>query len=270
MSLLRILACGDIHLELKLFNEVLELVKNEKIDLLILPGDFCNARALDSDAKVNDFLLQANPLVKILEKIDIPIFFVLGNHDPVELGPILSNNPFVSNLHGRRIRWNNYVFGGIGGSHMVPPQLLKLTIPFIERGFSQEIYDKGFKLTRKISSDNTSIFLYSNVPKMYQDAFPCDILITHTPPLLLNDKEYNISSSGIYELISRYKPMLCISGHIHNPKKPVRTASWIEEPKQTVKETTLISLGSIDNKTFFLIELNRNNKKIEEIEKISI
>jgi len=86
----------------------------------------------------------------------------------------------------------------------------------------------------------------------------------------LNDKEYSKSSSGIYKLITKHKPLLCLSGHIHKPKKPVRTASWIEEADQEIKETTLINLGSIENKIVFLIELNKKRKKIDEITKIRI
>ncbi|MFX0065357.1 MAG: metallophosphoesterase [Candidatus Hermodarchaeota archaeon] len=85
MSSFKIIACGDIHAEYDLFELVLKKALDEKADLLVLTGDFCNGRKLPSDAAVENFIKQAEPIKKILAKTPIQTFFIFGNHDPIEL-----------------------------------------------------------------------------------------------------------------------------------------------------------------------------------------
>jgi Icc-related predicted phosphoesterase len=135
----KLLACGDLHVEDDLLKSTLLVAKQERVNLLIFVGDFCDGRKLSADGSITDFLNQAEPTVEILKNSEIPIFFVLGNHDPVEFSAVLSESPLITDLHGVNVQWNNFTFGGIGGSHMVTPQLLNLTLPFLEEPFLRKL-----------------------------------------------------------------------------------------------------------------------------------
>lgn len=268
MESYKILACGDIHLELELVKLVINLAQNNKVDLILLTGDFCNGRGLADNATVSDFLKQAKPLIKLLETIKIPIFFVLGNHDPTDLGPQLTEHSQLTDLHTKTVSWNNYTFGGIGGSHYVTPQLEGKTLPFLEGIFSEKVEMPEFEYIRTIQKMNTPIYIHSGVHVTFKMVFPCDVFITHTPPLLPDDNMHQKSSAGLYKLLEEYKPLLSISGHVHKPDWHIKPLKWTNNENKSV--TTLVNLGSLDQNKVIMLELDMNDKLINDIQVVSL
>ncbi len=85
MGGLKILACGDIHVDMDSVSRTLTLAKDEQVDLVVFVGDFCDCMTLSLDAIVSEFLEQAAPIIDRFSRNTIPIYFVLGNHDPEPL-----------------------------------------------------------------------------------------------------------------------------------------------------------------------------------------
>ncbi|MFX1513466.1 MAG: metallophosphoesterase [Promethearchaeota archaeon] len=260
----KIFACGDIHADYDLLSRFVEEALEREVQLLIFAGDICNGRKLPCNTNVLDFIIQAEPITKILAEIAFPIFFVLGNHDPIALADELTRYPQIKDIHGKQIEWNGYRIGGIGGSHYVTRQLQSRTIPFPEGNFPY-LFDNtdDFEHLRTIHSNN-SPYIYSGVHLLYNKIFPCDVLITHTPPLLPERENFYEASVGLYKLITRFRPLLNISAHVHEPKSIIEEITW--EKRDYNATTTLINLGSLRNKQICLISLSRDEKSIEQIE----
>lgn len=264
MSLMKILACGDVHLNVNLLVRAYEIAQEEEVNLVLLVGDFCSGEMLPDTATPEDFITQAKPIIDTLERIEIPTFFVLGNHEPSILTPRLDSLSNVTDIHGRRLQLNDYWISGIGGSHSVVRQLVRKTLPFLE-GILPELEGveppKGLECVRTVMFNHVTHNIYSSVQTMYQDVFPCDILVTHTPPLLPSGtSDYMMYSAGLYQLIEQYHPILAISGHVHHPKKHIEHIDWTGE-----RQTILLNLGSLGNEKVGLINLKDRNE-LPEVE----
>ncbi|MFX0210422.1 MAG: metallophosphoesterase [Candidatus Hodarchaeota archaeon] len=268
MVLVKIGVCGDPHADYELFEIFLNKALAKHIDLLILPGDFCNGRTLPDDATTQDFIDQLEPINTLLAKISTPIFFILGNHDPIELAETLSLHRHIKNIHGKNVDWNGYIIGGIGGSHYITPQLQNKTVPFPEGRIPFLFNNTPYLEYLKTTHHKNDPYLYSGVHLMYDKIFPCDILISHTPPLLPENKNFHEASVGLYNLIRKHKPLLNLSAHVHEPEIHIKTISWEKvSPSWT---TTLVYLGSLDNMKICIIILTKYKKMVEQIEILPI
>ena len=262
MTPFKVLACGDVHANVELLGRAFKLAGEEKVDLIIFSGDFCSGDDLPDSASSNDFVNQAKPIIDAIANLKLSIFFVLGNHDPSILASKIHIYSHVIDLHGQRIHWNNYQFSGIGGSHFIIPQLRKQTLPFLEGSFPEPIdTPTQFSHVRTIVNGEFPQYIYSSVQLMYQDLFPCDILISHTPPLFPDKGNYRFASAGLYQLIAQHQPLLSISGHDHQPKVRIESISWPNGEKQ--KHTTFVYLGSLDNGKVGLIQLSKDEKHVD-------
>ena len=233
---------------------------------VVMTGDFCNGRVLPRNATEKEFVSQSNPIIDLLREFrDIKGRFVLGNHDPIKITDHLTKLPHLMDIHGLNTNFGDYKVGGIGGSHKVTPQLLYKTLPFPE-GYFPDLIDEfpDLEYLRKINNPRAP-YVYSSVHKLYDTVFPCDILVSHTPPLLPNSQNYYQASAGLYRLIEQYKPLVSVSAHIHTPKKHVEEISWCNS-----KKTILFNVGSLDDKKIGLITLSRQKKKVVALEMISI
>lgn len=263
------LTCGDIHLNTDLLLRAFSLAQETKIDLIIFVGDFCEGAKLPETASSSDFLRQAQLVIELIKKITIPIFFVLGNHDPPELATKLDQIYHLTDLHDQNIDFHNYKFAGIGGSHFIVPQLVNNTLPFLE-GIFPAVIDIGPNLehVRTLTRNGVTQYIYSGVHIQYQDLFPCDVLVSHTPPMLPSNGNYQMASVGLYQLISCYKPLLSISGHVHTPDTHVEVLEWSRGASQA--KTTLLHLGSLDGGKVGLVEFSRSEKCLERIEMVHL
>ncbi|MHA2245393.1 MAG: metallophosphoesterase family protein [Candidatus Hodarchaeales archaeon] len=266
MSSLKITVIGDIHAQLSLLSSALKKAIDIDSNYVVLTGDFCNGRVLARNATEKDFFTQINTIIDLLKEYkDLKVRFLLGNHDPIKITDKLTKLPHLMDIHGLNTNFGNYKVGGIGGSHKVTPQLPNKTLLFPEGYFPDLIDDfPDVEYIRKINNPGAP-YLYSSVHKLYNTIFPCDILVSHTPPLLDNRQNFHQASAGLYKLIERYKPLLSVSAHIHAPKKHIEEISW-----NNTEKTILFNLGSLNEKKIVVISLLKEEKEIVSLKMISI
>lgn len=148
---------------------------------------------------ISFFTQKLKSIMNYLEKLNKPILIINGNHESIEsIEKYKSKN--IIPIHNKTYEINNFIFFGYGGG-----------------GFAQT--DKN--LEKSIEKQN-----FKN-KKL--------ILITHAPPYntkldLLVD---HVGSKTIRNIILKYKPILSISGHLHEN----------ETVTDHIKETECINPG---------------------------
>ena len=188
---MRIVAFGDIHMALGLFQNIPAI---DSADYIILTGDLTNF-GTSADAKIIlDQVLTVNP--NVLAQI--------GNLDELEINDYLQE--LDMNLHGQaRVIGGQACFFGVGGSNIAP---FKAPAEFSE----QEITH----LLEKAYSQATKFIALGNRDKM-----PL-ILVAHAPPLGTKVDELpngaHVGSAAVREFIEKVQPDLCLTGHIHEAK----------------------------------------------------
>ncbi len=176
---MKILAFTDIHGDISALKVISKLAKKENPEVLVCAGD------------ISIFGRDLKKLISILD-IGIPLLIIPGNHETqTELNQAIKDLDFVKNMHLKSKKINNTLFIGCGGGGFSP-----LHTPFekSEKKFSEELNKFYTKKGKKV------------------------VLITHAPPHKTKlDKlgiEY-VGSESIRKFIEKYKPNLCICGHIH-------------------------------------------------------
>lgn len=118
---------------------------------------------------------------------------------------IAGNHDFVLQEH----QWSRFLFGSM---HYLQDQLLEIEgLRIWGSPWSLKFGDWAFGKT-----DEELEQLYSAIP-------PCDILVTHGPPLGILDQGYqnggrfrpHFGSPALHRLVKRLKPRLHVFGHIH-------------------------------------------------------
>ncbi len=177
---MKILAVSDIHGTSR-GKEV--AFKNSEIhqpDLVIITGDITQFGPPE-DAKT--FLDELGAKVKTLA---IP-----GNCDPFEVPGAVEASKAV-NLHANKVEINDITFVGFGGSNETPFNTI----------FEQSEDVIFTELNELMESDNGK----------------STVLVTHCPPKGYRDEvagRGNMGCEAVAQIVEKYKPVLVISGHIH-------------------------------------------------------
>jgi uncharacterized protein len=156
-------------------------------------------------------------LENLLTFLNIPLFYVPGNHDP-------NYNPdnhlaYVeggSNIDLRVIRFRKFLIGGFGGSILYRPNGTNQ--------YSQtEAYWRAFRMLPRLLLNKMN----------YGRAL--DILITHSPPFKIHDEESQAHEGlkAINWLIQIAKPRYHFHGHTHFQRRNL-------SPSETVQGLTKI------------------------------
>lgn len=128
-------------------------------------------------------------LSAVREKLDVPLFYVRGNHDIR-----YRSSPPVGcmNIHQRRISFNGLRFMGLEGSRWYN---------------GGPIQYREYQMRRMIWRMLPGLWLGGGV----------DIVVTHAPPRHINDAEDRCHRGfeSFIKLIARFKPRVFIHGHIH-------------------------------------------------------
>lgn len=172
---MKIFAFTDIHGNENLIREVINTIKSKKPELIVCPGDL---GVFGQD--LEEILLRFNQL-------NIPFLVIPGNHEgEEELRTLCKKFENIIFLHRGVFEIENYAFFGYGGD-----------------GFSTK--NKSFEKVSEIIGKKTK------GKKV--------ILITHQPPngSKLDNLEYfeHVGNKSYTKFIKKYKPMLSISGHLH-------------------------------------------------------
>ncbi len=156
-------------------------------------------------------------LENLLTFLNVPLFYVPGNHDP-NYNP---NNHLTyaeggTNLDMRVTRYKSFLIGGLGGSVLYRPN-----------GTNQytqtEAYFRAFRLLPRMLFNRIN---YGRV---------LDILITHSPPLGIHDEDTQAHKGlkAINWLIRVAKPRYHFHGHTHFQRRNL-------SPSETVHDLTKI------------------------------
>jgi uncharacterized protein len=177
---MKILTVSD-KIEKSFFKEHLLKKKGRNIDLILACGD-----------------LPPYYLEYLLNVLNVPLFYVPGNHYESPQNLLAKEKPFASgcrNLHCKIIEHKGLLIGGFGGSMR---------------------YKKGrylfseAQIRRKVTGMAHRLLLNKKKFGRY-----IDILITHSPPFGIHD-ESDLPHQGfraLLEFIETYKPAYFVHGH---------------------------------------------------------
>jgi len=184
----------DVHGDSKIISTLIKKIKDAKPNLILCSGDLTN------------FGENLRKIILKFEALKIPMLIIPGNHETnSELTQALKKTKSLLNLHKKSYELNNYIFFGYGlGGFESKNKDLESIIPQLKKTL------KNKKL----------------------------ILMTHQPPY--NTKLDYIKGIGhqgnksIRKFINILKPILAISGHLHEN----------ENKKDKVYSTIIINPGT--------------------------
>src|SRR5262245_23937287 len=100
---MRFLAASDIHGSYPVYEWLVRRAHERNVEALVLAGDLLgcpDGYDIVEDAQRQD----AAAIVKILQRTSIPVYYIMGNDDLVELDP--RSDQFIP-IHGRRVELAN-------------------------------------------------------------------------------------------------------------------------------------------------------------------
>lgn len=174
---MRLLVISDIHGHVDMVRRLLTSEKNS--DAIIIAGDITNFGGYEAAATV---------LGPILDK-KIPVFAVAGNCDTDTVETYLNDQKI--GLDGDCVKWGNYSFIGVGGSLPCPGNT---------------------------PSEHSEDFFAAELNKVFQPTANPLIVVSHQPAWKTHldlVAGHHRGSQAIRTFIENRKPILAISGHIH-------------------------------------------------------
>lgn len=178
---MRIIAAGDIHGVMSVYEWLAEYAGQQEADLLILAGDLLECDSGDEQRK------QARCLVAVLKAIRIPVFYIMGNDDFV---PLDYEDEQIKSLHSRRLACGPYNFVGY-----------QYSLPFMG-GIFEKPENEIAEDVRALESllDGHTVF------------------VSHSPAFGVLDRTasgVHAGSRSLGDLISHKPPLAHIHGHVH-------------------------------------------------------
>ena len=154
-----------------------------------LTGTFARAPFAGVDLVLGCGDLPPEYLASIRQRLDVPLFYVRGNHD-IRYHDAPPTG--CLNLHQRRIRFGGRWFMGLEGSRW---------------------YNGGPVQYREYQMRQ---MIWRMLPGLWWRG-GVDVLITHAPPRYVHDAEDRCHRGfkSFLKLISRFRPAYVIHGHIH-------------------------------------------------------
>ncbi|HUE97761.1 MAG TPA: metallophosphoesterase [Anaerolineales bacterium] len=150
-------------------------------------------------------------LENLLTFLNIPLFYVPGNHDP-NYNPenALAHVEGGSNLDLKLIRFKKFLIGGFGGSVLYRPD-------GTNQHSQTEAYLRAFRMLPRLLLNKVN---YGR---------SLDILITHSPPLGIHDEETQSHQGlkAINWLIRVAKPRYHFHGHTHFQRRNLSPSETI-------------------------------------------
>lgn len=180
---MKIISFGDIHEDTRNLQKIEAELKDA--DLIIISGDITNYHGK----------AVAENVINSVRKYNTNILAQLGNLDQGEVNDYLSQESI--NLHGNGYIFNDIGIFGVGGSNLTP-----------------------FKTPTEFNEEEIYSFLVNGYKKI--DGCEVKIMVPHMPPINTNvDKVssgMHVGSKSVRDFIEKYKPNMCICGHIHESK----------------------------------------------------
>lgn len=210
---MKILAIADIHGNLDVYRWILLLVEKQNIEAVVLAGDLLG---FDPGFKTPEEAQFANAkkILGILDKITLPVLYIMGNDDLLELPCPKSH---MRSLHGCRVEIGAYNFLGY-----------QYSLPFVGGSFE--------KTESEIKNDLTGLkpLVDSNT-----------VFVTHSPAWGILDEVASVGHVGsktIREFIEETAPQIHIHGHIHECYN--RAGKHVNAASRGEKKAFVIDLAS--------------------------
>jgi len=175
---MRILVMSDPHGSVQAYKQYKKNCIENNANVGIISGDLTTY----SESPFED----EQKLKSILDSIEIPILFIMGNDDEFEW----ENGKKTININQRKIVINNHCFIGY-----------QYTNPFIGGDFEKD--------------ENNQLKDFEELEKLCEDNY---ILVTHGPAFGILDKvgnNKNVGSKALLGFINKTKPLYHVFGHIH-------------------------------------------------------
>jgi len=209
---MRILAIADIHGVVRVYEWLVELVEEYKVDLLLIAGDLFAGDWEDGQRE------QARQIIPMLKRVAAPCFYIMGNDDNVALD---FEDEQIKSLHGRQLSCGTYNLVGY-----------QYTPPFIGNVF--------VKPEEEIEKDLQSLEPLLEKPT---------ILVTHAPAYGVLDRSYggeHVGSRALGALLDRKPVLVHIHGHIHGDFG--RDENHFNVAAAGQRRAVVIDLPSLDHK----------------------
>jgi Icc-related predicted phosphoesterase len=188
---MKILSVADIHGSRKIYHSIKDIVKEQQVDVLILPGDlYPKPEGLTFETFQAIQESSAQDISELLEDWDIPIFYVLGNDDWTDTG-IASG----LNLNGKLIEHMGVYFTGF-----------------------EYVNKTSFNTNRELSENRLKKMFQEQVCSLELNTIDHLVVIAHSPLFGKRDKLVSGKFVGSRKLgmeIEKLQPMLYLCGHIH-------------------------------------------------------
>jgi Icc-related predicted phosphoesterase len=183
---MRVLASADLHGEHSVYTWLVRTASKHRVDAVVLAGDLLGCPdgfSTPEQAQRHE----ARQVSECLEGAGLPVFYIMGNDDLVELQP---GSERVQSVNGRRVQWGQYAVVGY-----------QYSLPFMGGPFE--------KSEESISLDVMTL-------EELLDAGT--IFVSHSPALGILDSgigETYIGSRSLRDLLLRNPVRAHIHGHSH-------------------------------------------------------
>lgn len=218
---MKILFLVDIHNQPKHLESIVPIA--QQAELVLIGGDITHFGSLED----------AEELLKPLRAAQPHLFAVTGNCDPAPVDEWLESEEL--NLDGQSRSFGEFSLVGLGGSLPCPG-----TTP--HEHTEEEMAVLLEKAFQQKESQHT-------------------ILVSHQPPFKCAvDKSSgagHVGSRSVREAIQKEKPLLCLSGHIHE-------SAGVD----TLKETTLVNPGPFLVGNYAEIEVSPGRKPVVRLQSL--
>lgn len=183
---MKILASADLHGYHDVYRWIVDIAQKKDVDAVVLAGDLLGCP--DDSLPIEEAqLADADRVLSIVEPLQFPVFYIMGNDDMIELPP--SNSCFRS-VQGKRADFGGFNFVGY-----------QYTLPFMGGIFE--------KPEEEMEAD-----LLGLEPLLDSQT----ILVTHGPAKGIRDigmLGLHAGSESLWKLLERRPVRAHIHGHIH-------------------------------------------------------
>jgi len=105
---MKILAAADIHGQWPVYEWLLATAREQRVEAIVLAGDLLSgAEGFDSVEESQQH--EARALTSLLDSAGVPVLYLMGNDDFVELNP---TSDAVQSVHGKRVQVGRFAFVG--------------------------------------------------------------------------------------------------------------------------------------------------------------
>jgi len=175
---MRLVVVSDIHEDINLIKKLINVLRHEKPNLLVLLGD------------IGNFGEFPKGFISLLKRYISPyrIIFIPGNHETPDLSEFLEKVYGIRSLHGRIMEYDNFIILGIGGGNT--------PLFMISESEIEDILDYFKRKLKEIQNKDI-------------------ILLSHLHPNGTKASLIGEGSDKLLEFIVKYEPLLAVHGHVH-------------------------------------------------------